>query len=646
MNDKESVSELNDDHDSIPPDEDLLSRVRIGLICTVILVVLADWLFFNHPLGWAAGAFGLLLIGTLAVRAERMFFRKPAWLVMWLTAALFLGCVEEPNGLSLWLGALGVVTLSLTLREGWVGNAVVWMMRWIFYAFEGWLCLPVGANVLRSGFRDHGKREKGPSFLRRWLVAVGLGGLFVVLFAFANPVIESWLDSLGTALAKLFNRLPDFFRIIFWVVAGFQIFALLCYRTCITEARLNFIEDKLAGAPGGFFSPAAILRALLAFNLLFGVQTVLDLFYLWGGVTLPDGMTCAEYAHRGAYPLIATVLLAAGFVLLIFQPGQSPESVRWSRRLVYLWLLQNVFLIISAGWRLLLYVDAYSLTRLRVAAAIWMVLIACGLLWIIIRIATGRSNLWLINVNAVTAVVMLFFCSFVNMDGLIASFNVRHSEEVLGAGHPSIDVEYLAELGYDTLPALIWLKDRASEPLNNELDWYLPLLTAQLEEDLSDWRGWTWRRARIQEAVRRAGIKPPAELENINQVADLKEGDDVVADCYEAAGQHVISTPVKEEKDAEMPLEVPPPAPVIAPAVVVPVILSSTGTVVSLTPGNLRIKQTTDGSENDSCVDYSIAKNAELHGIRTLADLKLNQKVSVESVESEGRRYITALTTQ
>ena len=58
------------------------------------------------------------------------------------------------------------------------------------------------------------------------------------------------------------------------------------------------------------------------FNALFAVQTVLDLTYLWGGVALPDGMTYATYAHRGAYPLIVTALLAAGFVLVDDAAGQ------------------------------------------------------------------------------------------------------------------------------------------------------------------------------------------------------------------------------------------------------------------------------------------------------------------------------------
>ena len=52
----------------------------------------------------------------------------------------------------------------------------------------------------------------------------------------------------------------------------------------------------------------------------------MDFVYLWGGKTLPDGMSYAEYAHRGAYPLIATALLAGAFVLVALRPGSETES--------------------------------------------------------------------------------------------------------------------------------------------------------------------------------------------------------------------------------------------------------------------------------------------------------------------------------
>ena len=68
-------------------------------------------------------------------------------------------------------------------------------------------------------------------------------------------------------------------------------------------------------------------RSLILFNALFALQTGLDLAYLWGGANLPDGMSHAEYAHRGAYPLIATALLAAGFVLIAMRPEWAGASI-------------------------------------------------------------------------------------------------------------------------------------------------------------------------------------------------------------------------------------------------------------------------------------------------------------------------------
>ena len=64
--------------------------------------------------------------------------------------------------------------------------------------------------------------------------------------------------------------------------------------------------------------------SLAAFNLIFALQNGLDIFFLWSGAPLPEGMTLAEYAHRGAYPLIATALLAGLFVLVTMRPRSRP----------------------------------------------------------------------------------------------------------------------------------------------------------------------------------------------------------------------------------------------------------------------------------------------------------------------------------
>ena len=97
---------------------------------------------------------------------------------------------------------------------------------------------------------------------------------------------------------------------------------------------------------------AGVLLAVILFNLLFLLQNVLDIEYLWSGAALPAGMSYAEYAHRGAYPLILTALLAGLLTLIAFRRQSTGAGWKWARILVYVWLLQNVFLVASSLLRL------------------------------------------------------------------------------------------------------------------------------------------------------------------------------------------------------------------------------------------------------------------------------------------------------
>src|SRR5664279_2771317 len=157
-------------------------------------------------------------------------------------------------------------------------------------------------------------------------------------------------------------------------------------------------------------------------------------------------MSYAEYAHRGAYPLIVTALLAAGFVLIAMRTSGPAEKSRLIRPLVLAWIGQNILLVISSIFRLDLYVAAYSLTYLRLAAFIWMILVAAGLLLILIQILLKKPNSWLLAANAVSLALVLYACCFINAPQLVASYNVGHSRENGGAG-PNLDLKYRLALG-------------------------------------------------------------------------------------------------------------------------------------------------------------------------------------------------------
>ena len=483
-------------------------RVSFFKLASLISICFADWLFYRHNWGSNLAIYVAFLLCIAAV-TERS--RMPDTMVrnrlVVLISGLIIALLIHVWTLPILLIVISLATLVMTSRLGWTANAYVWLRRW--GSFFGW--------AWTQFFRDLGvmKRwqEKHPShgrhhftLLINWLVPVLLCSVFVILFAIANPIITDCLkhstDLVRTLVVKL-PKFPKFDRLSLWFGIALSTWALLRFRNPPTGLSLQTETTQPCSSPTPpVFSTASIIRCLMLFTICFGVENVLDIIYLWGRTPLPAGMTYAQYAHRGAYPLIATTVLAALFVLITFRPCSDSTSMIWAKRLVLVWLLQNVFLTASSLWRLQLYVATYSLSRLRVAAGIWMILIAIGLVWIAIRIFTKRSNTWLINVNILTLVVVLYTCCFINFDRIIANYNVNHCREVTGVGVP-LDLSYLKHLGVESLPALIRLGERVeSGEFSVNVGNIQRQLKVVLNDQLSDWRGWTLRRHLLRKKSR------------------------------------------------------------------------------------------------------------------------------------------------
>jgi hypothetical protein len=165
-------------------------------------------------------------------------------------------------------------------------------------------------------------------------------------------------------------------------------------------------------------------------------------------------MTLADYAHRSAYPLILTALFAGLFVLVFLRPGSATAKVPTIRRLVTAWIAQNLFLVASSILRTVDYVEAYSLTVLRLSALLWMALVAVGLVLVLVRLLRERSAGWLINANLAAAGLLLGATCFVDLSATTAWWNLRHAREFDGDG-AALDLCYMNELGASALLPLV-----------------------------------------------------------------------------------------------------------------------------------------------------------------------------------------------
>jgi hypothetical protein len=451
------------------------------------LVALGDWLFSGWTGGATLGVYALLLL--VAVAATRpAVLRSRGALAACAAAALFASAlVDNPTHLA---AALFLIAASLAtlLPRGRFDDGWRWTIRLLCHFV---LSLPQPA---RDWMQLRRARRRGGSLslaARLPVLTLPVAGslIFLLLFANANPLISDAFSRVdpGAVLGGFSAS-----RIFLWLILALLIWSLLRPAACVPlPASTRADEIVLPGV-----SLASVTISLLAFNIIFAVQNGLDIAFLWSGARLPDGVTLAEYAHRGAYPLIATALLAALFVLATLRERSEMAASALVRRLVYLWIAQNVLLVASTMLRTFDYVDAYSLTRLRIAAFLWMALVAIGLLLICYRIWRRRSAAWLINANLLAASVLLAACTVIDLGAVAAAWNVRHTREVGGPGAP-LDLCYLNGLGASSLLPLIEIESRGIGPvLRKRVAWSRNHQMDRLEAQQGDWRTWTLRGAR------------------------------------------------------------------------------------------------------------------------------------------------------
>jgi hypothetical protein len=461
---------------------------------TLVLVILADWLFYDQGEGISVVLFAVALIcGSLLTNFGGLDRTRAV-----AAAAVFLAglapAIEELNPLSYIIlivalcGGISILTNpNLTRIRDWLVALRDLLLVGPFRSIADVTRLLMQTNFTAA--------------LVACFVPLALGSIFVLLFASANPLIEKWLVMLNPQ--SVASRL-DTVRMLFWAAAFLAIWPFIQLRwrrqIAIDPAAIDLdaiapdssqpsasTENAPRSSPAILNTPT-ILRSLILFNLLFAVQTVLDLIYLWGDGKLPPDITYADYAHRGAYALILTALLAAGCVLTAMRPGGPAEASKIIRPLVYLWVAQNVMLVASSIQRLHLYVEIYQLTYWRLAAFIWMLLVAIGLMLIVARIVLKRSNDWLIRLNLVSLAGTLYICALINFAAVIADYNVSHNQQ--------LDSAYLAGLGPQALPAVD--KARQLLPNNQCLVRSHDRLVQQQQQIMSSWRSWGFRSYRLQ----------------------------------------------------------------------------------------------------------------------------------------------------
>ena len=466
----------------------------IKAMLVAILVVLFDRLFPDSFSGARIGAFAGIWLVAVALGRPDVRRSRPAWIALavagFFAAALFYD--PGPLAWTLFWSALSVA--ALIPKTAGFDDAWHWSARLAIHAAAG-IGKPI-ADLARLWRRRQGARANPRAIMAMLGFPLAGGALFLALFATANPLISQTLAAI---------QLPSLWQVMLWVFVGFCVWPSL--RPHADVIRLSGrLPDPKPVLPGT--SLPSVLIALALFNAIFALQNGLDIAFLWSGGTLPSGMTQTEYVHRGAYPLIVTALIAGVMALAMLRQGSVSEHDPWARRLVTLWVAQNLVLVASSVLRTIDYIAASMLTAWRIAAIAWMALVALGLVLICWRILKGRSARWLVNWNALAAALVLAVCSFVDLGAIAASWNVRSQAPA------KVDLCYLSRVGDGALLPLIALERRPMDVTTRDRVRYVrERISTDLAVRQDTWLDWTPRGARrLSQAYAMLGPAPGRPL--------------------------------------------------------------------------------------------------------------------------------------
>jgi Leucine-rich repeat (LRR) protein len=423
----------------------------------IISVILYSWMFYQQTAGINFLIFSVAAI-VLLIWSKPSNLKDSKWYVA-ASGTLVSGVCVALFGTAVSVVA-NIVSLSLLSAYSISRNSSVVLAG--LYAVYSYL------SAIGFIIADLIRRKSGSTQTRgsRFWIRLGIGAgilivliLFFVLYQRSNPL---FLDL--TRKIKLdFISWP-------WVRFTFLGFVLLYgffYHRNFPgwlkwdASRSNFLNPELIQAKENkIFGKSVNVRweissgliLLVLLNLLLMVVNTLDIYYLWINPTeLPTGMTYSDYVHQGTTNMIISIAIAILIILFFFRghlnfaKGNKPIMA-----MAVIWIVQNMVVLISTGYRNYLYVAEYSLTYRRVGVYIWLTLTLIGLVTTFVKIFTKKSNWYLFRANgwAFYLVLVLFACQ--NWDLVITKFNIQKSK--------NLDKYYLLSMGSSAvLPELMKL---------------------------------------------------------------------------------------------------------------------------------------------------------------------------------------------
>lgn len=261
---------------------------------------------------------------------------------------------------------------------------------------------------------SRGKNEKN-----RTIAAVGIGAATAVgMLCIILPLL---LKS-DMMFSKIFGQILQYinFGTIFGITATFVAGTMLCYAFFAALCKHNFPKEK--GRQMKYYHPLTGITFTGIISVIYVMYCMVQIIYLFGRfkIGLPYGVTYAEYARGGFWELLFVSIINFIMVLLCMYLFYDNVALK-----VILTIISGCtfIMLLSAAYRMILYVGVYHLTFLRI-----LVLWFLGVLFFIMSgviISMYKKEFPLFKYIMMIVSVMYILFAFSRPDAIAIRYNLE-----------------------------------------------------------------------------------------------------------------------------------------------------------------------------------------------------------------------------
>lgn len=384
-----------------------------------------------------------------------------AFLAVFAVYLLKNGRLNVLSLFSLTASALSSVTFSLYTndRAVYLAFAIVCASTVLFAISASGLEVDSFGDVLRMAYAAViTPLENAPVALKSLFAANKKKGVLQVLLALAVSIpflaiVIALLASYDAAFEGLVNYVGKLIgRIIIKLILSVILFVILYSLAVDWKHRLfKNVNDTYFNVPKKrFIKNAFTLTFLILISIVYLAFIVSQFAYLFNAFRglLPKNFTFSEYARRGFFEAEAVTALNLAVMVLFtrFSARREDGKLPLPVKLIFSFIsLFSLFLVVTAGCKMIMYIGSYGLTVLRLTSSVFMIATISFVIAFIIKLF--KPELKPIKYAVVFALMLFTALSLAGIDRTVASYNVN---AYINGRLPSVDLTMLSQLDPDS----------------------------------------------------------------------------------------------------------------------------------------------------------------------------------------------------